>query len=154
MDRQKHKHKDNPESEFQEDWNRFDGIRENPDDKPNKFMKMPKRYETNFLAKMDSRTHIFHLLNNAYKAIMSDLGGQESLSHIQLCLVERFVFLEFVLKSIEHQIVTEPKKKIGKLINRWIYAINCLTGLGKTVGLERRAKKIANLQSYIKGKTK
>jgi len=143
--------KHNKNKEVFEDWSRFDGIRENPDDKPVKFMKPPKRYEAGFLAKMDGRTEAYQLLNGAYQEVVSDMGGVESLSHVQICLAERFCFLSFVLRSIEFRIVSEPKKS-AKLIGRWVAALNSLVGLAKTIGLERRAKRVANLKTYIEGK--
>jgi hypothetical protein len=124
---------------------------EDPDHVPVKFSKPPVKYEAGFLAKLDKRTEVYQLLNDAYQEVVGDIGGVENLSHVQVCLAERFCFLEFVLRGIEHRIATEPNKS-GKLLSRWVQALNSLVGLGRTIGLERRVKKIANLRTYIEDK--
>lgn len=133
-----------------ENWHKPE-YEEEPDYAPKHFLRPPIKYETNFLAKLDKRTDAYHLLNNSFQDIMSDLGGGESLSHVQKCLTERFVFLEYVLRTIELRIASAPKKST-KLISRWIQALNSLVGLGRTIGLERRAKKVVNLAAYVEGK--
>jgi hypothetical protein len=34
----------------------------------------------------------------------------------------------------------------------WTQSINAMIGLAKTIGLERRAKQVANLRDYVKSK--
>lgn len=114
-----------------------------------KLMDIPKKYKVGFLQKMDGRTEACKMLRSSFNEILSDLGGSESLSHVQLCLVERFCFLEFVLRRLEYKIANEPKQS-SKLLARWVQSLNSLVGLGKSIGLERRAKKIDSLQSYVK----
>jgi hypothetical protein len=143
------KKKHNKDVEQTEDWHKRE-YDEDPDNAPRTFKKPPKRFEAGFLAKLDRRTEVFQLLKAAHDEIMADCGGAENLSHVQLCLAERFTFLEFVLRGLERQIA-EPPKKSEAVLSKWIQALNSLVGLAKTIGLERRAKKIANLQTYIKG---
>jgi hypothetical protein len=111
---------------------------------------LPEKFEPGFLAKLDGRTEISRLLHSNYLAIVADLGGESELSHIKLALVERFVFLEAVLCGIESQLAVaraakakndvEAARKVEvELIGRWIQAVNSLTGLAKTLGIERRA---------------
>jgi hypothetical protein len=113
---------------------------------------LPAKYAPGFLQQLDGRTRTFEKLHQAHIEILADVGGEESLSHIQKALIERFVFLEFSLRSIEARIAQDPKKS-GHEINRWVTGLNSLLGLGKTIGLERRARKITSLSTYIaKGK--
>ena len=114
-------------------------------------MTAPDKYQKNFLQKLDRRSKVHAALSTSYDSVMDDLGGSDSLSHVQLCLVERFVFLEYVMQTLEQRIAREPDKA-DELLGRWIQAINSLSGLAKTVGLERRAKTIESLQSYVKTK--
>ena len=79
------------------------------------------------------------------------MGGVDSLSHTQVALAERFVFLEYILRKLETQIALSPKKSAG-MLSRWIQGLNSLTGLAKTIGLERRARKVESLETYVKGK--
>jgi len=145
----KNKNKDNTKEVF-ENWHK-PIYEEDPDNAPTKFKKPPKRYETNFLAKLDKRTESYQLLYGAYTDVVNDMGGRDGLSHVQLCLAERFCFLEFILKRIELQIATEPKKS-AKFVSRWVQGLNSLVGLAKTIGLEKRAKRVVNLKAYVEGK--
>ena len=113
-----------------------------------KFQKPPLRFENNFLQKLDCRTVAFKVLTESFNEVAEDLGSKTSLSHIQSALVERYVFLEYFLKSLEAKIATNPKKS-SRLIARWVQSLNCFLGLSKTLGLERRTKKIENLSSYV-----
>ena len=112
---------------------------------------LPVKYEAGFLKDFDRRTQLYELLNGSYNEVVSDMGGVEGLSHAQVCLAERFCFLEFVLRGLEQRIATEPKKSV-KLLSRWIQGLNSLVGLAKSIGLERRAKRIASLEAYVKSK--
>lgn len=116
-----------------------------------KMMNVPEKYESGFLQKLDGRTESCRLLRNAYDEVISDLGGVEGLSHVQVCLAERFVFLEFILRTLEQRIVESPKKSEA-MLSRWIQGLNSIVGLAKTIGLQRRAKKIPSLQKYLKDK--
>ena len=113
-----------------------------------KLMDVPKKYKVGFLQKMDGRTEACKMLRSSFNEIISDLGGVDNLSHIQICLCERFTFLEFVLRRLEYRIANEPKQS-SKLLARWVQSLNSLVGLGKSIGLERRAKKVPSLEKYI-----
>ena len=111
-------------------------------------MKLPARYEVGFLRDFDKRTEVYQLLSGAYKEIIDDLGGIEGLSHIRLALVERFVFLEFSMRNLEKRMAENPLKT-GRLLSRWVQAINSLSGLAKSLGMERKSKHAYNLKTYI-----
>ena len=114
-----------------------------------KLMKLPRKFRGGFLKDFDERTIVFQQLNSAYVEVVDDLGGAERLSHIQIALVERFIFLEFTMRNLEKQIAENPTKT-GKLLGRWVQSINSLSGLAKTLGLDRKAKQIdCNLKDYI-----
>ena len=113
-----------------------------------KRMRLPAKYKAGFLKEFDRRTETFQSLNSSYQEVMSDMGGPENLSHVQVCLAERFIFLEFVLRRLERRIANNPKKSEA-LLGRWIQGLNSISGLAKTIGLERRAKKIFSLEKYI-----
>lgn len=132
--------------EATENWHSRDA--DDPDSIPKTFKKPPKKYEVGFLAKLDKRTEVFALLKNAFDEITSDMGGAENLSHTQICLAERFTFLEFVLRGLEQQIAENPKES-SIILSRWVQGLNSLTGLSRLIGLERRARKI-NLKTYVK----
>ena len=115
--------------------------------------KLPSKYSAGFLRQFDQRTETYALLTKAFVEVLEDMGGIEKLSHVQICMAERFVFLEFVIRSIEIRIAENPEKS-DQLISRWVVRVNSLSGLGKKIGLERRAKKISSLESYVGTKKK
>ena len=67
----------------------------------------------------------------------------------QLALIERFVFLEATLQAWEAEIATNPESH-ERLLSRWIQALNCLQGLGRSIGIERVEKgKGRTLKAYL-----
>jgi uncharacterized membrane protein YccC len=81
---------------------------------------------------------------------VSDQGGIDNLSHVRRSLVERFCWLEAVLRSLELRIAEADKAETADLLAKWIQALNSLVGLGRCIGLERRARKLDDLQSYVR----
>lgn len=112
---------------------------------------LPARYEPGFLEEMDRRTEIYKKLREAYDEVVEDAGGELNLTHAKLCLCERFVFLEACLQTWETMIATNPAGT-EQLLSRWIQGLNCLSGLAKTIGIERKAKKASDLKAYLKGR--
>lgn len=122
--------------------------------KPPKTTTLPARYERGFLARLDGRTEIARELRVAFDEIVSDQGGIEGLSHVRRSLVERFCWLEAVLRSLELRIAEADKSETADLLAKWIQALNSLVGLGRCVGLERRAKKLDDLRTYVASKSR
>lgn len=116
-----------------------------------RLMSMPSKFEIGFLDKLDKRTEVFALLKSAYDELSQDLGGVETLSHVKRCLVERFIFLEFTMRSLENHMAT---KQSVKLLGKWVHAVGALSGLAKTLGLDRKIRSVESLSDYVKGKGK
>ena len=115
---------------------------------------VPVKYQEGFLRGLDKRTEIAGRLRGAYQAILSDIGNAKELTHARKTLCERFVFLEFMLGSIEAQVAkvadTKPKAAL-KLFGRWLMALNAAVGLARSAGLlSRNAKPITNLREYVR----
>jgi hypothetical protein len=120
--------------------------------KSSKSRSLPARYEVGFLRDLDQRTELFQRLNAVYQAIIDDAGGAANLSHVKLALIERFVFLEATLQSCELEIATDPKRA-DELLGKWIQGVNSLQGIAKTIGLERRLSRTANLKAYVEARS-
>lgn len=116
-----------------------------------KLMKLPHKYVPGFIKEFDKRTVLYDLLSTSYGEVVRDLGGADNLSHIQITLVERWVFMLLWLRMLENKILTNPKKSV-KYVGKWVQGINTFMGLSKTLGLERQAHKVVSLQSYIEDK--
>ncbi|HEY1599800.1 MAG TPA: hypothetical protein VGG64_09375 [Pirellulales bacterium] len=109
------------------------------------------KYAPGAIAKLDQRTAVAIKLKRAYREIVSDLGGFDALSHIQLSYVERFVWLEWTLQKLETQIAKKPERA-EKIMSRWIQGHNSLQGLGKILGINRRPKTLS-LQEHLDAKS-
>ena len=90
------------------------------------------------------------ILATNYNAIVEDAGGVENLSKIKLSLVERFVFVQQYLRTLERKIIRCKKgKRKAKLMTQWGYHVNSLLGLSKKIGLDKKHKaKFVNIKSY------
>jgi hypothetical protein len=116
-----------------------------------KRLKLPHKYVPGFIKEFDKRTVLYDLLNTSYCEVVRDLGGAENLSHVKVTLVERWVFMLLWLRMLENKILTNPKKSV-KYAGKWVQAMNSFLGLSKTLGLERQARQVVSLQSYVEGK--
>jgi len=152
--RKKVKLKNSEQRAYQtENWNE-PKYEDDPDSKPAIFRNPPTKYETNFLAKMDKRSRAYQLLHESFSEITNDLGGAESLSHVQLTLIERFCFLEFVLRMKELRMTESSNGKKDVNFGSWVQSLNALVGLAKTIGMTRVPKHVESLESYIKQRKK
>ncbi len=109
--------------------------------------------KSGFISSLDQRTEVYCEIATLYNSIVSDLGGSDNLSAVQLILVERFCFIAFTMRKIENELAKHPKsKKAGRLFKRLIYSTNALLGLSRTLGIKKAKKKIANIKMYAAGK--
>ena len=59
-------------------------------------------------------------------------------------LVERFVWLQAILESLEQEMAKGQVDKLGV----WIQAVNSLSGLAKTLGIERKTV-VKDVDTYL-----
>jgi uncharacterized protein (DUF2235 family) len=119
-----------------------------------KLKTVPNKFQQNFLATMDHRHSLVKALRTAYSELTDDMGGIESLSHVQKSLAMRFIWLEAHLAGIEKAMACADKEEATRLAGSWVQSMNALSGIAKLVGIERRARKIASLASYVESKSK
>jgi hypothetical protein len=117
-----------------------------------KLKRLPVKFEPGFLRQLDGRTELSQRLTAAYDEIVDDAGGDEAQTRLRRSLIERFVFLEEVMRSWEVQIATKPQET-EHLLSRWVQAVNSLQGLARQIGVERKLKGVVNLKNYIEGRT-
>jgi len=109
---------------------------------------IPERYTPDFMERLDRRTVLGRAVFQRYHAIASDLGGVDTLSHIKIGVMKRFIWLECVIEGIELQLAAGEQIDIGaytQLINSWI-------GLARQLGLERRRKPVPSISDYVAAK--
>ena len=104
-----------------------------------KISEVPKRYRPGFLRELDKRTDTYLRLSSAYERLINDLGGNYSaLSHAKLALVERFVWLEELIRTMEMRSLRKPSEA-AELSSRIIQASNSLQGIARQIGLQKLA---------------
>ncbi len=122
------------------------GTRKNEQHKPTT---LPAKFKAGFLAELDKRTELAKALRANYESIVTDIGGPEDVGHVKSAMVERFVWLEAVLQTLENEMASGASDKAG-VLGKWIQATNSLTGLARLLGIERKAR-VIDLKTYIGG---
>ena len=105
---------------------------------------VPARFERNFLDSMDGRAEIVRTLRQRLGALVSDLGGLDSLSYQERSLCKRAIHLERLIEKRELTLAH------GGTVDESGYfsAINVLNGLFSKLGMKRRSKQIS-LKDYL-----
>jgi hypothetical protein len=102
---------------------------------------LPVKFKPGFLSTLDGRTDLAKALRSNYDAVLADVGGREEVGHVKNALLERFVYLEAILQTIEAEMVS-GQTPAAEALGRWIQAVNSLTGLAKTLGIERKTRQM------------
>ncbi len=110
---------------------------------------LPVKYESDFLQKMDRRFGHVKALRQAYDELIADTGAE---SHVKRSLCERYVWLEFVLRSLERRFLEATEEEAAELLSRWIQGSNAALGYARLLGLTRKAKGIQSLEAYVRAK--
>ena len=108
----------------------------------------PTRYSANWLQELDGRTAIAQEMRQRYQSYTDDLGGDASLSYAQRSLVMRALWLEYWLQSQEQALANGGEFDAG----RWTQGANSLQGIMAKLGLNRAAKDVPDLASYLASK--
>ena len=108
----------------------------------------PDKFAQGWLSELDGRTGIAQVMRERYAAFTADLGGAEHLSYAQRSLVERALWLEYWLAQQEQGLATGAEFDVGK----WVQAANSLQGILSKLGLDRQARDVPHLSSFIKAR--
>jgi F0F1-type ATP synthase beta subunit len=108
----------------------------------------PIKFSQGWLTELDGRTGIAQMMVERYQAFTDDLGGVDRLSYAQRSLVERALWLEYWLADQERQLATSNEFDVGK----WVQAANSLQGILSKLGLNRIAKDIPDLATFLQSK--
>ena len=105
----------------------------------------PKNFNTGWLSELDGRTAIAQEMRARYAAFTNDLGGVERLSYAQRSLVERALWLEYWLAEQEQALAKGQDFDVA----RWTQAANSFQGIIAKLGLERQARDVPNLSTFL-----
>jgi hypothetical protein len=108
---------------------------------------LPIKFKAGFLGTMDHRTELARVLRANYETIAEDVGGRAELGHVKGALIERFVWLETILQTLEHEMAS-GKVEMKATLGPWIQGLNSLTGIARVLGIERRPR-VVDLKTYV-----
>ncbi|HCW90020.1 MAG TPA: hypothetical protein DHU56_08215 [Marinobacter sp.] len=107
---------------------------------------IPKTYAPGYLDELDGRLAIAQVMRERYRTFTDDLGGADRLSYPQRSLVERALWLEYWLAQQEQSLAKGKEFDVA----RWTQAANSLQGILTKLGLNRVAKDVPDLHTYLK----
>ena len=108
------------------------GTRTNKQHRPNA---LPCTFSPGFLGTLDKRCKLTMALTANYDSIVEELGGPDQVGYVKRALIERFVWLEGILQSIEHDMAAGSIER-AEVMGKWIAGLNAFNGLAKTLGIE------------------
>lgn len=99
-------------------------------------------FRPRFWADLDGRTNLAQMIRDRYESLKADAGVESQQRDL---LTQRAVFLSLVLETQECEAVTNGTFDLGS----YTQGINALTGVLRALGLDRRAKHVDSLRTYI-----
>lgn len=111
---------------------------------------IPAQFKPRFWDDSDRRCAVVKTIRQRYQKLKEHCGGDESIQRDLLC--QRVAFISIILETQEVQAAEGGDLDLGV----YTQASNALTGLLKTLGLEKRMKSVTDLREYLdqkKGKT-
>ena len=107
---------------------------------------LPVRFKPKFWEESDRRCVTVRAIKARYERLMADAGGGDS--YQRDLLIQRAVFISVHLETQEVRAAEGGEIDLGS----YIQGANALSGLLKTLGLERHAKDVTDLKAYLRGK--
>jgi len=105
---------------------------------------LPERFQPRFWSDCDNRVALVRAIKEKVQQLKADCNA-DSMQKETLC--ERAIFLITVLETQEVNAVHHGKIDLGS----YTQGLNTLMGVLRTLGLERKAKKIGTLSDYVSG---
>lgn len=123
--------------------------------KKRKLVTLSERFVPQFWDEADGRTAIVKEIRNRVERLKADTQCD---SYQKEILCQRVIFITALLESMEIEVCSESAGvalQNGRLsAGTYTQMTNTLIGLLKSLGLERKAKKVESLQTYINKKRK
>lgn len=105
-----------------------------------------RRFAPRFWETSDSRISVVKLIRRRVELLKAHAGGEESIQRDLLC--QRAAFVSLILETAE----VEAAEGKGLDMSCYVSAVNCLQGLLRALGLEKRVKSAGGLQAYLNGR--
>lgn len=104
---------------------------------------IPAQFKPRFWEDSDRRCAVVKTIQRRYQLLKSHAGGDESFQRDLLC--QRVAFISIILETQEVKAAEGGDLELGV----YTQATNALTGLLKTLGLEKRIKSVTDLRGYL-----
>ncbi|HWA25698.1 MAG TPA: hypothetical protein VG734_08565 [Lacunisphaera sp.] len=104
-------------------------------------------FEPRFWEDADGRVAIVREIRTRYEQLKADAQADSTQKDL---IAQRAVFVAIQLETMERTACETGKIDAGV----YTQMVNCLTGLLKALGLERKAKPVGDLKSYVNGRAK
>jgi hypothetical protein len=107
------------------------------------------------LSAIDQRSRLAKATSKLRSELVSDLGGQENLSSQQTKLIDEFIVRHLMVESIDCWLFQQPSlidrrhRALWPMVLQRMTIADGLVRVLKELGLERKAKAIPDLQSYL-----
>jgi hypothetical protein len=105
-----------------------------------------RKFSPRFWEQSDSRVAVVRLIRKRYELLKCHCGGEESYQRDLLC--QRTAFISVILETQE----VEAAEGGSLDMSVYVQAINCLSGLLRSLGLEKRVKNVTDLSKYLEDK--
>lgn len=109
-------------------------------------LSLAKQFQPHFWQDADSRIAVVRTIRKRVELMKEHAGGNESYQREILC--QRAVFVAILLETAE----TKAAEGEPLDLSAYVQAVNCLQGLLRALGLEKRMKQAGGLQAYLNGK--
>ena len=110
-----------------------------------KLVTLPERFVPQFWDEADGRCAVIKEIRRRYEFLKEDSQAD---SYQKDLLCQRAIFISVQLETMERMATETGKFRAGV----YTQMVNALTGLLKSLGLERKIKQAVNLREYVKGK--
>jgi hypothetical protein len=106
------------------------------------------------LRDVDGRGPEMRRLRDLLESHVSDLGGEDNISHSERVLVGRASMLTVLTEMMEQQFAQQRMKVKPADLDNYQRIVSCLRRVFETLGLQRRAKAVPTIEEYIATKTR
>ena len=107
---------------------------------------IPAKYSPDFMERLDRRTVLGRAVSQRFDTVATDCGGLDTLAHVKVGLIKRFLWMECVIEGLELQLAAGEQIDIGsytQLTNTWL-------GIARLLGLERRPRPVRRLHEHLR----
>ena len=106
---------------------------------------IPEKYQADFMERLDKRTVLGRAISQRFETVATDCGGLDTLSHVKVGIIRRFLWLECLIEGFELKLASGEQVDLGS----YTQATNTWIGLAKMLGLERVVKPVRTLHEHM-----